>query len=80
MPFKGILKHRCIGCGTCIETCPVDVLRKGPDGKPYAAYPGDCMTCFMCTFDCPVEAIEISLFSLRRTPFGPARDLSRAEG
>lgn len=80
MPFKRILKHRCNGCGTCIETCPVDVLRRGPDGKPYAAYPEDCMTCFMCTLDCPMEAIEIGLFTLRRTPFLPTRELNKTIG
>jgi NAD-dependent dihydropyrimidine dehydrogenase PreA subunit len=79
MPFKRVMKHRCTGCGTCVDTCPVDVLRIGPDGKSYAAYPRDCMSCFMCTVDCPMDAIEITLFQKRRTPFAAALALNETE-
>jgi NAD-dependent dihydropyrimidine dehydrogenase PreA subunit len=80
VPFKRVLKHRCTGCGTCIDTCSVDVLRRGPDGKAHAAYPKDCMSCFMCTIDCPMDAIEITLFTKRRTPYLPDRVYNKTAG
>lgn len=51
----------CIGCGTCIATCPTDVLR--PDvntGKAVIAYPEDCQICHLCRMYCPVDAITIT--------------------
>ncbi len=64
MAIQEILSHRCNGCGTCLETCIPDVLRmKG--GKASIAYPGDCMSCFMCMFECPRYAIRVE-------PEGPA--------
>lgn len=49
----------CIGCGACVERCPVDILRISAEGKAYAAYPDECMTCFLCERNCPVGAIDV---------------------
>ena len=32
----------CIGCGACVEKCPLDALRLGEDGKAFIAYADDC--------------------------------------
>ena len=31
----------CIGCGACVEKCPLDALRLGEDGKAFIAYGRD---------------------------------------
>ena len=51
---------RCIGCGTCVQSCTNDVLRmKG--GKAQIAYQEDCSACFSCEIDCPRDAIHLGL-------------------
>ena len=51
----------CIGCETCIETCPTDVIRLDPDTeKAVIKYPEDCQICHLCRMYCPVDAITIS--------------------
>ncbi len=50
----------CTGCGACVNSCPTDVIRmNGDSGKAYVAYPEDCQVCFLCEFDCPVDAIFV---------------------
>ncbi|MHB8618629.1 MAG: 4Fe-4S dicluster domain-containing protein [Chloroflexota bacterium] len=50
----------CTICGTCVLTCPTDVLRMGPgNSRPIVAYPDDCQGCFVCQFDCPFDAIRL---------------------
>lgn len=50
-------KDTCIGCGACIETCPVEVLEMKGDK---VAYKGDgCIECGACVSTCPVEALSI---------------------
>lgn len=51
----------CIGCGTCVETCPTDVIRINPKTKKAEIkYPDDCQICHLCRMYCPVDAITIS--------------------
>ncbi len=51
----------CIGCGTCVKTCPTDVLRLDETtGKAIIAHPEDCQICHLCRMYCPVNAITIS--------------------
>jgi len=51
----------CIGCGTCVQTCPTDVLRQDTDtGKAFIKYPADCQICHLCSMYCPEGAITIS--------------------
>jgi NAD-dependent dihydropyrimidine dehydrogenase PreA subunit len=59
MPIKSILG--CIGCGTCVATCPTDVIRQDTrTKKAIIAYPADCQICHLCRMYCPVDAITIT--------------------
>lgn len=57
-----IQTERCIGCGACVRTCPLDTLRLNANGKAYIAYPDDCMTCYRCELACPQDAIYVHPF------------------
>ena len=51
----------CIGCGTCVLTCPTDVLRMGEKTrKAEIRYPEACQVCRLCQLYCPVDAITVS--------------------
>lgn len=50
----------CTGCGMCVDSCFVDVLRWDEEkSKPIAAYMIDCQMCIICEGVCPVDAIEL---------------------
>ena len=49
---------KCIGCSTCIESCPNEVL-ESMDGKPEAVRQDACEGCEVCVAVCEQEAIEI---------------------
>ncbi len=45
----------CIGCGTCVDECPVGAIVLGDDGK--AVIDAEkCLECGSCAGVCPVEA------------------------
>ena len=61
MPVEHIDTDKCIGCGTCVDTCPMDVLRLDEtSGQSKIAYPQDCQICHLCRIYCPEDAITIS--------------------
>jgi len=50
----------CTGCGTCIETCPVDVYKIDESkGKIKIIAINECIDCKACEVQCPEECIEI---------------------
>ena len=57
--IEWIRQEACIGCGQCVDRCPLDTLRLNEAGKAVAAYPEDCMTCYICERICPVGAISV---------------------
>jgi NAD-dependent dihydropyrimidine dehydrogenase PreA subunit len=56
---KYINQEKCVGCGICVERCPLDTLRLDENRKAYIAYPDDCMTCFLCERNCSQGAMEV---------------------
>lgn len=50
-------KEKCTGCGTCVETCPVDALKI--ENEKATCDPDTCIDCGTCVDDCPEEAISL---------------------
>jgi ferredoxin len=54
-------KDKCLGCGGCMESCPVGALELDDEGgyeKHAQVYPRNCMACHTCEIYCPVGAIS----------------------
>ncbi|MCK8827233.1 NADH-quinone oxidoreductase subunit NuoF [Natroniella acetigena] len=51
-----IINQDCIGCTTCIDTCPVDAVT-GEKGEVHEIALDLCIACGTCVDDCPVDAI-----------------------
>ncbi|MBI4321295.1 MAG: ferredoxin family protein [Chloroflexi bacterium] len=67
MGIQKIDEDLCNGCGICVDSCPMDVIRMNDSTcQAYLAFPGDCTTCYLCELDCPVEAISVSPEATRR--------------
>lgn len=50
----------CIGCGTCEEQCPGDVIRMDPETNlPFNKYPDECWYCGTCEIECPTKAAKL---------------------
>ena len=49
-------KEKCIGCGACVATCPVEAIEL-VDSKAQINKE-KCVSCGACQGTCPVEAIE----------------------
>ena len=61
MPISLIEPRSCIGCDTCVETCPMDVIRMNEETEhAVIMYPEDCQICNMCVNFCPVDAITVT--------------------
>jgi NAD-dependent dihydropyrimidine dehydrogenase PreA subunit len=58
----------CVACEACVDSCPTDVFHAGQDGKAIVEYPEDCQFCFLCVFDCPVDAVRIAIPPLGELP------------
>ena len=69
MGIRKIDREACTGCGTCVDHCPMDVIRLDPTcGKAVIKYLRDCPSCFLCEMDCPAEAIFVTPQRERRIP------------
>ncbi len=52
--------NACIGCMTCNEICPMDVLRfDGKEEKSVIAYAENCQSCGQCFVNCPGRSLMI---------------------
>ena len=50
---------KCIGCGTCVEMCPVGAISFDENNKA-KINPDICIKCGTCEAVCPVSAITIN--------------------
>ena len=61
MAIEIIDTNLCTGCGICVNSCPMDVIRMDEDlQKAIIRYQEDCMLCEFCVLDCPVDAITVT--------------------
>ncbi|MHC1720332.1 MAG: DUF362 domain-containing protein [Clostridiaceae bacterium] len=49
-------KDKCVGCGACVDVCPVGAIKVEND---IAIVNDDCIECGACVDTCPVAAISI---------------------
>ena len=70
MAISDIDADKCIGCGTCVATCPADVIRiDKSSGKAKITYPEDCQSCHLCRLFCLADNNVISIS--QKTPQEP---------
>ena len=50
-----VISEECTGCGSCIDSCPVDAIS---EGEIYVIDAELCTDCGECVETCPVEAIH----------------------
>jgi len=49
----------CIGCGACVNACPVHVFVLESDKAKTTPKIADCILCKACETTCPVGAIKV---------------------
>ncbi|MFA5385183.1 MAG: 4Fe-4S binding protein [Eubacteriales bacterium] len=49
-------KEKCIGCGQCVDICPVEAIKVDND---IAVVSDECIECGACADECPTEAISL---------------------
>lgn len=52
-----VVTEKCIKCKytDCVEVCPVDCFREGPN--MLVIHPDECIDCALCEPECPINAI-----------------------
>jgi NAD-dependent dihydropyrimidine dehydrogenase PreA subunit len=61
MPIEKIDQDLCNGCEICFESCPMDVIGFNEETKrAYIKYQKDCVACYNCELDCPVDGIFVT--------------------
>jgi NAD-dependent dihydropyrimidine dehydrogenase PreA subunit len=50
--------EKCTGCGTCVDTCPVEVFEIREE-KSVVVNLDECLVCMACEVQCPEGAIKV---------------------
>ncbi len=53
-----VIPDECIGCGICVNQCPVDAITMNADNIA-CIDPDLCVNCGMCASACPTSTIEL---------------------
>ena len=74
--FESIIDQElCVGCGNCVESCPVDAITL----DDIATVNRDlCLGCGLCAGVCPEEAITLHLREDGEEPFERVLELGKA--
>lgn len=56
-PFH-VVENRCLRCGICAASCPVDNIEWNKGVLPQWKHSGRCLACFNCYHHCPEHAVE----------------------
>jgi len=51
---------KCIGCGACVNACPVSIYEIVDEKSKITGNVDDCTLCRACETTCPVGAITIT--------------------
>ena len=52
--------EKCIGCGACVNACPVSLYEIVDEKSKVTGNVDDCVLCRACETTCPVGAITIT--------------------
>ncbi len=66
-----INKDKCVGCGTCVEKCPMEAIELNNDSAKLQA--AKCIGCGVCAHHCPEHAIKLNRTGLRNVFITPQR-------
>ena len=58
MSWNVTVADSCIGCGECVDVCPVNVYEM-EDSKSNPVNEEECIGCMSCVEVCPVEVITV---------------------
>ena len=61
--------NKCVGCGDCVENCPVEAIEFDQNHNPGVELQ-ECIRCFCCQELCQYEAVDIKRPLLGRLLFG----------
>ena len=51
-------RDRCISCGACVSTCPVEAIKQDKDWQVHLDE-AKCIGCRICVYACPMRVIEV---------------------
>lgn len=71
--YAKVDKDLCVGCGTCVDICPMDAIELEDDISSISKK--RCIGCGNCSAKCPQDAISLEKRERQFTPFPTMDDL-----